>query len=340
MIISSEFVPAVGLKGPNAQTILASLIPRKHQIRASRRERLIMPDNDFVDFDWFDNTVSSPIVIILYGMTGSIDGYYVQDILKEIKANGWRAILLYYRGCSGEPNLIDRSYHLSDTLGLDTLVKELRRREPNTPITAVGYSMGANILLKWLGEVGAAADLTTAVAVSTPFDLRMASNRLRQGFSSFYQWWLIGDLHDYVRSKYQNRKPPFDFGDVTQLKSFWEFDDAITAPLNGFKDAADYYGRSSCRPSLKNITVPTLALHARDDPFMMPATIPSEAELSPTTTIELSEHGGHVGFISGNLFLGKLEFWLPIRITRHLQACLQPVVEPITITAEPAVNHA
>ncbi len=320
MIKTSDFIPAFGVSNAQLQTILPSVMPLKKLIEATRRERLTMPDGDFVDFDWFDESnLNSPIIIILHGITGSIEAHYVQGMLKQAQNNGWRPLLMYYRGCSGEPNLIDRSYHLGDTLGLDTIVRELQRREPNTPIAAVGYSMGANILLKWLGDTGTAAGLVTAIAVSTPFDLRAASNRLRQGFSRFYQWWLIGDLHDYVRSKYQNKKTPFDFGDVTQLKSFWEFDNSITAPLNGFTDATDYYAKNSCKNVLPNITVPTLAIHSLDDPFMSPDVIPQDSEMSANVTIELSEKGGHVGFISGNLFELKLEHWLEKRIPEHFK---------------------
>jgi predicted alpha/beta-fold hydrolase len=324
-IIESNFISAVGLSNAHVQTMLPSLIPNKNLIKPTKRERLIMPDGDFFDFDWFAEKSTAPIVIILHGMTGAINSHYVQSILKAIKKKEWRPILMYYRGCSGEPNLLNKSYHVGDSLGLETLITELKKREPETPIAAVGYSLGANVLLKWLGETQSLAKLCTAVAVSVPFDLKVTANCLREGFSRFYQWWLIGDLHDYVRRKFQQKPAPFDFGDVTHLKSFWEFDNAITAPLNGFMNASDYYEKNSCRQFLPNITVPTLILHSKDDPFLTPEAIPPAEGLSATTTLELSQHGGHVGFVTGNTLSLDLSFWLESRIPEHLDGYLNIV---------------
>ena len=323
-ITQSKFIAAFGLSNPHVQTMLPSLMPDHQLLKAVRRERLSMPDGDCFDFDWFAEQSTAPIVIILHGMTGSTNSHYVQSILKTVQEQGWRPILMYYRGCSGEPNLVEKSYHVGDTMGFNTLVTELKKREPKTLIAAVGYSLGANVLLKWLGETKKTERLlATAIAVSVPFDLKVSANRLREGFSRFYQWWLIGDLHDYVRRKFQQKAPPFDFGDVTHLKSFWQFDDAITAPLNGFMSAADYYEKNSCKQFLSAIKVPTLIIHSKDDPFLMPEAIPVEEELAADTILELSETGGHVGFVMGNPFELKLNFWLEKRIPQHLKQYLK-----------------
>jgi predicted alpha/beta-fold hydrolase len=321
-ITQSKFIPAWGLSNANMQTMLPSILPERDLLKATSRERLTMPDGDFFDIDWFSPATEGPIVILLHGLTGSINSHYVQNTLKLIKKKGWRPLLMYYRGCSGEPNLSDKSYHVGDTMLLNTLICELKKREPHTSLAAIGYSLGANMLLKWLGETKVSNELRTAIAISVPFDLKITVNRLREGFSRFYQWWLIGDLHDYVRRKYQQKAPPFDFGDVTHLKSFWEFDEAITAPLNGFMNAADYYDKNSCRQFLSGIDLPTLILHARDDPFLTPEAIPFETELAAHTTLELSEHGGHVGFVCGNLFSLNLSLWLEKRIPQHLEQYL------------------
>lgn len=317
MIKESAFVPAKGAQNRHVQTILPTFIPTRNAPHASHRERIPLPDGDFVDADWF-GPPQSPIIIILHGLASNVRSGYIQNMLFKFSQVGWRSLLLYYRGCSDEVNLLDKSYHAGDTLGLDTLVNLLRKREPQTPIAALGYSMGANVLLKWLGETQSTA-LSTAIAVSVPFDLRITSNQLRERFEGFYQWWLISDLHEAVRRKYQNRKPPFDFGDVSELKSFWEFDNAITAPLNGFKDATEYYEKNSCRQFLKRIQTPTLILHSRDDPFSPPEALPNESHLSDHLILELSDYGGHIGFISGNLFLFRLTFWLEDRIFNHLK---------------------
>lgn len=322
MIKKSTFHPPFILSNAHIQTSLPTLLPIQRYTHPVRRERLIMPDTDFVEFDWFSNRRKGPIVILLHGITGSIKAHYIQNMIHLINQKEWRPILMYYRGCSGTPNLIEKSYHAGDTLGLDTLIRELKAREPDTPIFAVGYSMGANVLLKWLGETQTDKSLVSAVAISTPFDLRLVANRLRHGISQFYQWWLIGDLHDYVLNKFRQRPAPFDFGDLTHLRSIWTFDDAITAPLNGFKDASELYEKTSCIHFLKNINIPVLAIHALDDPFMIPDILPKEKDLSSDFTIEISEKGGHVGFIEGSLIPLHIEFWADKRATEHIEDCL------------------
>jgi len=188
-------------------------------------------------------------------------------------------------------------------------------------LAAVGYSMGGNVLLKWLGERGAGAPLAAAVAVSVPYTLSLTADRLTQGLSRVYQRRLIGDLRAKLDRKFSDRASLIDLERAHSSRNFWEFDDRVTAPLHGFEDVHDYYTRSSSRQYLRNIAVPTLMLHAEDDPFMTPDVLPSRGELSPSVLLEVSAHGGHVGFVHGSL-PWRPRYWLEERIPTFLETYL------------------
>tara|TARA_R110000868_G_scaffold380784_1_gene646901 strand:+ start:76908 stop:77885 length:978 start_codon:yes stop_codon:yes gene_type:complete len=322
MIVTSKFIPAKGLAGCHRQTVLPSILNPKVDF-VPERERLIMPDGDAVEFDWVNEVGDGPIVIMLHGMAGSIESSYIRGLTRQLIAHNWRGLMMYYRGHGEDSTVSDRSYHLGDTLPLNTLVFDLHKRFPNTPLFLIGFSMGGNVTLKWLGEAGKNAPITAAVAVSTPFDLRMSAHHIRYGSGKFYQWYLLSELHDHLKDKYKDKEAPFDFDEVGKSASFWEFDDKVTAPINGFKDAADYYDQSSSRQFMRNIAVPTLCINALDDPFMPPEVIPDEYEISEHITIEVSEHGGHVGFVSGTWH--HPEFWLERRIPEFIAQHLEPV---------------
>jgi uncharacterized protein len=198
----------------------------------------------------------------------------------------------------------------------------LRQREPDIPIAAIGYSLGGNILLKWLGENGRQAPLVAAVAVSVPFDFARAAWQLEQGLSQIYQWVLIKSLQRSAQRKFRNRNCPFDLKAVRKVVTFKQFDDLVTAPLHGFIDANDYWQRSSCRPFLKRIQIPTLILQSADDPFLPKDAIPSETELAPSVQLELSLAGGHNGFIGGD-WPWRPHYWLEHRIPQFLSLYLE-----------------
>jgi predicted alpha/beta-fold hydrolase len=274
-----------------------------------------------LDLTWSGKR-KGPIVIVLHGLEGSYRSRYASGILKAIAQRGWRGVLLHFRGCSGEPNRLTRSYHSGDINDFQTVFTSLRQREPGTPLAAVGYSLGGNVLLKWLGEKGKQAGLIAAVGVSVPFDLARAAWQLEQGLSQVYQWSLVKALQYSMRYKFRNRDCPFDLKILEKVRTFKEFDDLVTAPLHGFIDANDYWQRSSCRPFLRNIQTPTLILHSMDDPFLPKDAIPSAADLSPTVQLELSSGGGHVGFINGP-WPWQPRYWLEQRITEFLDLYLE-----------------
>lgn len=310
------FKPAWWCRGPHAQTLWARLARRAPQVKL-RRERLELPDGDFIDLDWTATNDDGPIVIVLHGLEGSSGSPYARGILKAIEARGWRGVVMHFRGCSGEPNRLPRSYHSGDTGDLVHLVETLRRREPRTPLATVGYSLGGNVLLKWLGKSGEQARLRAAVAVSVPFVLGQAAERLQRGFSRIYQWQLLHSLRDSVETKRRRMELPLKIADLSTLKSFRDFDEHVTSPLHGFDGADHYYAVSSSRQYLHGIAIPTLILHSLDDPFMTARAIPRRDELSEHVTLEVSRHGGHVGFVGG-FWPGLSRYWLEERIPAYL----------------------
>ena len=266
-----------------------------------------------------------PIVLVLHGLEGSVASPYARGLLAAVHARGWRGVLMHFRGCSGRPNRLDRGYHSGDTGDIGFIVHTLRARFPGVPLAAAGFSLGGNALLKYLGETGHDAGLQAAAAVSVPYVLATGAARLNSGFSRLYQWHLLRQLRSKVTDKFRGREQEclgLSAGQIQRLDDFWKFDDAITARLHGFRDVHDYYARSSSRQYLNGIRVPTLLIHARDDPFMTPAAIPMPAELADCVTLELSEHGGHVGFVSGKL-PWRPRYWLDDRIPDYLQTHIE-----------------
>ncbi len=299
------FKPAWWLPGPHLQTLWPSLIRRKILLDVCS-ERLELADGDFLDLCWVGKH-QGPIVCVLHGLNGGIESCYVQGILRAINRQGWRGVLMHFRGCSGVPNRLARSYHAGETGDLATVIQELMHREPGVPLAAIGYSLGGNVLLKWLGESGIHNPLKAAVAVSVPFDLAKTADRLKKGFSKIYQWKLLRTL---------NRKY------CTRYRTFWDFDHEVTAPLHGFKSVQHYYKLSSSRQYLGKIQKPTLIVQALNDPFTMESALPRVEEVSDQVILESTKQGGHVGFVAGT-YPWKPHYWLEHRIMNYLQEQLE-----------------
>ena len=320
----TEFKPAWWLNHAHLQTLYPSLL-RKTPPLALVRERLITPDDDFIDIDYY-GTGTQPLVILLHGLTGSSQSSYIKGLQRELWQYGLRSAALNFRGCNGEYNRLARSYHSGETEDIDFLYQTLRQREPTTPIAVVGFSLGGNVLLKWLGEQGDKVSLCAAVAVSVPLVLSTCASKLDTGFSKLYRAKLLHDLKRYVAEKKhhlvaisatEEAEKIQQLGDLSPIKSFWQYDDKVVAPLHGFADAHDYYQRSSSRQFLKKISVPTLVIQAQDDPFMTIDVLPHADELSPNVQLEVTRQGGHVGFVTGNNPF-KPMYWLEQRILAFL----------------------
>jgi predicted alpha/beta-fold hydrolase len=317
MITRSAFRPAWWLPGPHLQTLYPSLF-RPRKAPQLTRERIELPDGDFVDLDWTRQT-DGMRVLILHGLEGSIDSHYTGGMLSALARDGYTAGLMYFRGRSGEPNRLPRSYHSGETGDLDFVMQHICRQQPEKKIAVIGYSLGGNVLLKWLGEQGSAAPPVTAVTISVPFDLNSAALALERGLSQIYQKHLLQKLREAVTSKSTLHSIPFPVERLAELRTFRQFDHAITAPLHGFSGVDDYYERSSSKQFLKSIAIPTLMLQARDDPFLPEDALPHEADLSNTVSLEVSRRGGHVGYVSGWNPLQPV-YWLEQRIPQHLAA--------------------
>lgn len=326
----SNFNPAWWLKNSHLQTIAPTFIRKSANPPDYFRERLTTPDGDFIDIDHC-GIGSQPIIILLHGLTGSSQSGYVKGLLQVLHDQGFRSAVLNFRGCSGTSNNKARSYHSGETEDIHFLYQTLRQREPLTPIGAAGFSLGGNVLLKWLGEQSNHLDLFAAVAVSVPFVLSLCATRLDSGLSRFYRKKLLDELKVYMQTKLTHLEASDlmdeankieQLGDLSGIDSFWQYDDQVVAKLHHFKNVHDYYQRSSSRQFLKSICIPTLLIQAADDPFMTPAVLPHSDELSSEITLEVTTNGGHVGFISGrNPF--KPVYWLDQRITEFFCQTLQ-----------------
>ena len=315
-IVPASFRPVRYLANPHTQTLWQALAPRG-DAPPRRNERWELPDGDFIDLVW-SGPDQGPLVILLHGLEGSIHSHYISGLRTAIDRRGWRSCLMHFRNCSDEPNRLARSYHSGDTGDLDALVSRSKQASPRDPIAVVGFSLGGNVLLKWLGESGTDAHVDAAVAVSAPMRLDLCANRMQQGFSRLYQRYLLDKMRASLRRKFGHRDDsPYPLDRLGELDSFWRFDHHITAVLHGFDGVDDYYQRASSRQYLPGIHAPTLIIHAHDDPFMTPDILPKATELSPTTTLELASHGGHVGFVSR-----PSQNWLDERIGSYLAGYL------------------
>jgi len=322
---SYPFKPAWWLRNCHLQTIYPSLFRSLPEPPDYRRERLTTPDNDFIDVD-FCGTGNAPLVILLHGLTGSSQSGYIKGLQSALARKRLRSAAINFRGCSGQSNNRARAYHSGETEDINFLYHTLRQREPLTPMAAAGFSLGGNVLLKWLGEQRAQIELSAAVAVSVPLVLSTCATKLDRGFAKVYRRNLINELIAYMTLKLQHLEnighvedavKVKALGDLSTITSFWEYDDRVVARLHGYADVDDYYRRSSSRQYLKSIAVPTLLIQALDDPFMTADVLPQPKELSNAVIMEVTAGGGHVGFVSGrNPFNPR--YWLDERIPAFL----------------------
>lgn len=322
-IIRSGFVPHPWLRGPHLQTIAPTLLrpspPLDLQI-----ETLELPDGDYVRIGWAGSErVGQRVAVLVHGLTGGFISKYLRGLANLLIARDWRVAILELRGGGDEPNRLPRNYHHGDTGDLRYLWRLLKQRDPQARLAGVGWSLGANVLLKALGEEGDRAPLEAAAAASAPFGLEACAEKLRNGFARVYQAHLLRALKQMIERKHvQVPLPPgIDLAAAYRARDFFAFDDAYTAPLHGFADARDYYRRSACGNYLRDIARPTLIVNAIDDPFMQRSILPTATMLAPSVTLELSKRGGHVGFIGADA-RGRLHYWLEQRLAEWLDAAV------------------
>ncbi len=319
-----NFKPSFGLKNRHVQTLYSSLLRKLPNIKMEI-EKFNLEDGDFLECYWHnkpETNSSVPIVILFHGLAGSYKSPYIQGTMNELAKNGFASVLMHFRGCSGVENRLPRSYHSGESGDALEWINHVNSNFPNSKIFTIGYSLGGNMMLKLLGELSNKSPITAAVSVSAPMQLDICASRMDIGFSKLYQHILLKDLNAALTKKYDK----FDMyshlnikkTEIKNLKTFWEFDGAYTAPIHGFESAQDYYTKCSSKQFLKEIKTPTLIIHSSDDPFMTTDILPNENEVSKYITLEVSQYGGHVGFIEGTLF--KPKFWLEKRVVNYFTA--------------------
>ena len=341
-------VPA-WLPDKQTQTLFGALAAPFNRIRFLR-ERVDTPDGDFIDIDWntpafhlrarrnqdpllahtaavrwvtsadrehLKASAQQPALILLHGLEGSSNSRYAQAITQYFLSAGWLVAVAHFRGCSGFTNRLARAYHSGDSEEISFILETVKQRAPLAKWHAVGISLGGNALLKKLGETPDTFDwLHAAAAVSAPLDLVAAGNHLSDNLFNreVYSRHFLRTLKPKVLEKSRRFPGVIDVMRINQARDLRDFDNAYTAPMHGFKDAADYWQQSSSKPWLKKIQIPTLVLNARNDPFLPEQVLPGPDYGSASVLFHQPAQGGHVSFVTG-MWPGNLT-WLPKRLER------------------------
>jgi len=302
------------LPGGNLQTIWAALAAPAPPV-SYRRERWDAPDGDFIDVDWMPWVEGAPLVVQFHGLEGTSQSPYARALMRALSQRGWNGCVPHFRGCSGELNRLPRAYHSGDSAEIDWVLRRMAAEYRPARLYATGVSLGGNALLKWAGEQGEAASqvVKAVAAVSAPLDLAAAGTALGRGFNMLYTRMFMASLVEKSLAKLALHPGLFDGERVRRARDLYEFDNLVTAPLHGFRDTDDYWARASAKPWLAHVAVATLALNARNDPFLPAAALPRPDQVSNAVTLEYPDCGGHVGFPSGAFPPGNLE-WLPRRL--------------------------
>ncbi|MFT6863243.1 MAG: putative alpha/beta-fold hydrolase [Akkermansiaceae bacterium] len=309
----SSYRAPLGLRGGHFATIYPTLF-RRVSSPAIERERLELSDGDFLDLDWSQRK-HQRLAIIGHGLEGESSAKYIRGMSLALQKRGWDTLAWNCRGCSGEPNRLLRSYHSGVSDDLSSVVDHALS-EGYQELALVGFSLGGNIVLKYLGEQGSQVhpEIKAAVSFSAPCDLTSSSLRLGDWDNRIYMSRFMDGLKDKVIQKNEVFPGKLDLTGLKKVKTFAEFDNRFTAPLNGFTDARDYWTRASSKPHLRALTVPTLMVQALNDPFLPEPCFPREvADQSRSLYLETPPHGGHVGFISR-----ASEYWSETRCAEFL----------------------
>ena len=320
---------------------LARSLRRRSIAMPHRIERWTTPDDDLLEVRRLDPPPGSPPhvprLVLLHGLEGGMHSHYVTNFFTEAAARGWGADLILFRGCNGEPNRARRFYHSGETSDVAFAIDRIIREDPARPIVLAGVSLGGNVLLKYLGELGGAvpSQVRGAAAMSVPFDLARGCRHISRGFSKVYERHFLKTLKAKARAKIQ-RYPDLipDASALERVATLWEFDDVVTAPVHGFASAEDYYHKSSSIRFLHGIRVPTLLLSAEDDPFLPPEVLSEVrgiARTVPALEVEFVKRGGHVGFVSG---------WRPWKPVNYGEWRMVNFLEALTVGGPPSAAAA
>jgi predicted alpha/beta-fold hydrolase len=316
LIRNSTYRAPSWLPGGHAQTIYPALFRRLAPV-AARAERLELADGDFMDLEWSGDG-GPRLAILSHGLEADMQTGYIRGMAAALIRRGWDVLRWNFRGCGGTPNRLLRMYHSGATGDLHLIVTHALAHHPARSVDLIGFSLGGNLTLKYLGERAAELPprLHRAVAFSVPCDLACSSRQLSIPSNRIFMDRFLIALRAKIRAKKRMFPDQLDLTGLDRIRTFREFDDRFTAPIHGFRDAEDYWARSSSRPLLPNITLPTLLINAVNDPFLGPGCHPrEEAEGSRFLHFESPATGGHVGFPT----LGNGgEYWSETRAAEFL----------------------
>tara|TARA_Y100000780_G_scaffold111607_1_gene100873 strand:+ start:4551 stop:5582 length:1032 start_codon:yes stop_codon:yes gene_type:complete len=297
-----EFKPAWWMRNRHLQTIMPRFFRPFHNTRYDL-STINTPDGDFLELAWAKpQNEHAPLAIVLHGLEGNINSFYAKGMMKKLKQQGFAVVLMHFRNCSREANRLARAYHSGETEDLRFFINYLKSKFPKRPLFAIGFSLGGNVLAKYLGEQGSKSNLNGAAVVSAPFDLSSSCQVIRKSLGKIYQKYLLDRMKKSMHRKLPQIEQQISLTPekLMAIDDLWQFDNMLTAPLHGFADAEDYYQQASAKPFLKAIATPTLIVHAKDDPMLSIKAVPNSTDVSEYVTLRISEKGGHVGFISGN----------------------------------------
>lgn len=298
------------LPGPTGQTVWARVVRSRRLVRFSR-EVLRTPDDDDLVLDHTEAAAGAPRVLLLHGLEGSAHSLHTQGLAVGVAARGWNCTVLNFRSCARDPDDLSRRlpnrrprlYHSGETEDLDLVVRTLAARAPSSPLYAIGFSLGGNVLIKYLGEQGASGALRAAATLSVPYDLAAASRHLERRAARLYAYHFLRRLKPKaldVMRRFPRETAHLDAGRIRAARTFTDFDSSVTAPLHGFASAQDYYDRSSAIGYLPRVATPTLCISAEDDPFFpREALARARAAASAHVRFQVTPWGGHTGFVAG-----------------------------------------
>jgi predicted alpha/beta-fold hydrolase len=313
------YSPAWWIPGGHLQTLWGKLF-RRQAPAPTTIERWNTPDGDFLELHRLAAKSEAPRFLLLHGLEGTVRSHYAQALLNEAARLNWGADLLIFRSCGSELNHTRRFYHSGETTDLAFVLERIIRQFPAAPLALAGVSLGGNVLLKFLGERGCnlPRQLKAAAAISVPFDLARSSARINRGFSRFYQRFFLNSLKEKAQQKATRFPDLAPREEIAALCTLEDFDNLITGPLHGFRDAHDYYERSSSLSWLPRIRLNTLLLSAVDDPMLPPEVLDEVREVAknnPALHLEFVQKGGHAGFITGSV-PGRPFYYAEYRVGR------------------------
>ncbi|PHQ82382.1 MAG: hydrolase [Coxiella sp. (in: Bacteria)] len=314
MLEQPSFQPPWWLRNKHVQSIYASVIKSRSTIDLNWEE-FTLSDGDFIDIAWAGPAPSNaPILVLLHGLEGSAYSHYIQEMLDLFVQHDWRIAVMHFRSCSGRLNRHEKLYNAEETRDVKEVMDHIAQRFPGCPMFAMGFSLGGNVLMRYLAQ-NSVCPVQAGIAVSMPFELAKSADFL----VPFYQHVLLRSLKKKIEAKIMlGMEMPIDLKSIKFISSLRRFDAMITTPMFGYASVDDYYEKASSRPLLKQIEHPALILHAMDDPFVPADSVPDVTELSPSIQFEISQHGGHMGFIKGGL-PWKPSYWFAQRVVSFFE---------------------